>query len=117
MQLAETSNDPAVAVLLALAGKVLVRGRLRRGSPVNLVTNLQSMIFGALIVFFLIVEPLARLWAVHVAVPDPAFACPTARGDLCDIDALRICPEIIESTFERAKCGSTAEHSHYMLRW
>jgi len=34
--------------------------------PVNLVTNLQSMIFGALIVFFLIVEPngLARLWAV-----------------------------------------------------
>src|SRR5208337_5034265 len=34
--------------------------------PVNLVTNLQSMIFGALIVFFLIVEPngLARLWAI-----------------------------------------------------
>jgi branched-chain amino acid transport system permease protein len=33
---------------------------------VNLVTNLQSMIFGALIVFFLIVEPngLARLWAI-----------------------------------------------------
>ncbi|MFI4948652.1 MAG: branched-chain amino acid ABC transporter permease [Alphaproteobacteria bacterium] len=32
--------------------------------PVNLVTNLQSMIFGALIIFFLIVEPrgLARLW-------------------------------------------------------
>ena len=36
-----------------------------RGS-VNLVTNLQSMIFGALIIFFLIVEPngLARLWAI-----------------------------------------------------
>jgi branched-chain amino acid transport system permease protein len=35
-----------------------------RGS-VNLVTNLQSMLFGALIVFFLIVEPKdrARLWA------------------------------------------------------
>ena len=34
--------------------------------PVNLITNLQSMIFGALIVFFLIVEPngLARLWAI-----------------------------------------------------
>ena len=34
--------------------------------PVNLVTNLQSMIFDALIVFFLIIEPngLARLWAV-----------------------------------------------------
>ena len=34
--------------------------------PVNLVTNLQSMIFGALIVFFLIVEPngLARLWVI-----------------------------------------------------
>src|SRR5436190_2580108 len=34
--------------------------------PVNLVTNLQSMIFGALIVLFLIVEPngLARLWAI-----------------------------------------------------
>ncbi len=34
--------------------------------PVNLVTNMQSMIFGALIVFFLIVEPngLARLWAI-----------------------------------------------------
>ncbi len=34
--------------------------------PVNLVTNLQSMIFGALIVFFLIVEPrgLARLWQI-----------------------------------------------------
>jgi branched-chain amino acid transport system permease protein len=34
--------------------------------PVNLVTNMQSMIFGALIVFFLIVEPngLARLWAM-----------------------------------------------------
>src|SRR6201981_1418516 len=34
--------------------------------PVNLVTNLQSMIFGALIIFFLIVEPngLARLWAI-----------------------------------------------------
>jgi branched-chain amino acid transport system permease protein len=34
--------------------------------PVNLVTNLQSMIFGAMIVFFLIVEPngLARLWAI-----------------------------------------------------
>jgi branched-chain amino acid transport system permease protein len=33
---------------------------------VNVVTNLQSMIFGALIVFFLIVEPngLARLWAI-----------------------------------------------------
>ncbi len=32
--------------------------------PVNTVSNLQSMIFGALIVFFLIVEPrgLARLW-------------------------------------------------------
>ena len=32
--------------------------------PVNLVTNLQSMIFGALIIFFLIAEPhgLARLW-------------------------------------------------------
>jgi branched-chain amino acid transport system permease protein len=34
--------------------------------PVNLVTNLQSMTFGALIVFFLIVEPngLARLWVI-----------------------------------------------------
>ena len=34
--------------------------------PVNVVTNLQSMIFGALIVFFLIVEPngLARLWTI-----------------------------------------------------
>ena len=34
--------------------------------PVNLVTNLQSMIFGALIVVFLIVEPkgLARLWQI-----------------------------------------------------
>jgi branched-chain amino acid transport system permease protein len=34
--------------------------------PVNLLTNLQSMIFGALIVFFLIVEPrgLARLWQI-----------------------------------------------------
>jgi branched-chain amino acid transport system permease protein len=34
--------------------------------PVNLVSNLQTMIFGALIVFFLIVEPngLARLWAI-----------------------------------------------------
>ena len=34
--------------------------------PVNLVTNLQSMVFGALIIFFLIVEPngLARLWAI-----------------------------------------------------
>jgi branched-chain amino acid transport system permease protein len=33
-------------------------------APVNMLTNLQSMIFGALIVFFLIVEPrgLARLW-------------------------------------------------------
>src|SRR5271154_2476944 len=108
---AETSNDPAVAVLLALAGNVLVRGRLRRGSPVNLVTNLQSMIFGALIVFFLVVEPngLARLWAVHVAVRDPAFVCPTARGDLCDIDALRTCPGINESTLERVKYGFTTE--------
>jgi branched-chain amino acid transport system permease protein len=34
--------------------------------PVNLISNLQSMVFGALIVFFLIVEPngLARLWAI-----------------------------------------------------
>ncbi len=34
--------------------------------PVNLVSNLQSMIFGALIVFFLIAEPrgLARLWQI-----------------------------------------------------
>ena len=34
--------------------------------PVNLVSNLQSMVFGALIIFFLIVEPngLARLWAI-----------------------------------------------------
>ena len=34
--------------------------------PVNIATNLQSMIFGALIVFFLIVEPrgLARLWQI-----------------------------------------------------
>ena len=34
--------------------------------PVNLVTNLQSMIFGALIIFFLVVEPngLARLWTI-----------------------------------------------------
>ena len=33
---------------------------------VSTVTNLQSMIFGALIVFFLIVEPngLARLWQI-----------------------------------------------------
>ena len=36
------------------------------GIPVNTVTNLQSMIFGALIIFFLIVEPrgLARLWQI-----------------------------------------------------
>ena len=34
--------------------------------PVNLVTNLQTMIFGALIIIFLIVEPngLARLWVI-----------------------------------------------------
>src|SRR5208282_1989947 len=34
--------------------------------PVNIVSNLQAMIFGALIVFFLIAEPrgLARLWQV-----------------------------------------------------
>jgi branched-chain amino acid transport system permease protein len=34
--------------------------------PVSTVSNLQSMIFGALIVFFLVVEPrgLARLWQV-----------------------------------------------------
>jgi branched-chain amino acid transport system permease protein len=34
--------------------------------PVNLVTNLESMVFGALIIFFLIVEPrgLARLWQI-----------------------------------------------------
>src|SRR5690348_15148350 len=34
--------------------------------PVNTVSNLQSMIFGALIIFFLIVEPrgLARLWQI-----------------------------------------------------
>jgi branched-chain amino acid transport system permease protein len=34
--------------------------------PVNIVTNLQSMVFGALIIFFLIVEPrgLARLWQI-----------------------------------------------------
>jgi len=34
--------------------------------PVNLLTNLESMVFGALIVFFLIVEPrgLARLWQI-----------------------------------------------------
>ncbi len=34
--------------------------------PVNTVTNLQTMVFGALIVFFLIVEPrgLARLWQI-----------------------------------------------------
>jgi branched-chain amino acid transport system permease protein len=34
--------------------------------PVNTVTNLQSMIFGALIIFFLVVEPrgLARLWQI-----------------------------------------------------
>jgi branched-chain amino acid transport system permease protein len=34
--------------------------------PVNIVSNLQTMIFGALIIFFLIVEPrgLARLWQI-----------------------------------------------------
>jgi branched-chain amino acid transport system permease protein len=34
--------------------------------PVNLLTNLEAMVFGALIVFFLIVEPqgLARLWQI-----------------------------------------------------
>ena len=34
--------------------------------PVNLLTNIEAMIFGALIVFFLIVEPngLARLWQI-----------------------------------------------------
>jgi branched-chain amino acid transport system permease protein len=34
--------------------------------PVNLLTNIESMVFGALIVFFLIVEPrgLARLWQI-----------------------------------------------------
>jgi branched-chain amino acid transport system permease protein len=34
--------------------------------PVNTVTNLQVMIFGALIIFFLVVEPrgLARLWQI-----------------------------------------------------
>jgi branched-chain amino acid transport system permease protein len=39
--------------------------------PVNLVTNLQSMIFGALIGFFLIVESkgLARLWARQGEAP------------------------------------------------
>ena len=39
--------------------------------PLNLVTNLQSMISGALIVFFLIVEPngLARLWARQGEAP------------------------------------------------
>ena len=34
--------------------------------PVNVLTNLESMVFGALIIFFLIVEPqgLARLWQI-----------------------------------------------------
>ena len=34
--------------------------------PVNILTNLEDMIFGALIVFFLVVEPrgLARLWQI-----------------------------------------------------
>jgi branched-chain amino acid transport system permease protein len=34
--------------------------------PVNTVTNLQTMVFGALIIFFLVVEPrgLARLWQI-----------------------------------------------------
>ena len=34
--------------------------------PVNILTNLEDMIFGALIIFFLIVEPrgLARLWQI-----------------------------------------------------
>jgi branched-chain amino acid transport system permease protein len=34
--------------------------------PVNLLTNIEAMVFGALIVFFLIVEPngLARLWQI-----------------------------------------------------
>jgi len=34
--------------------------------PVNTVSNLQSMVFGGLIIFFLIVEPrgLARLWQI-----------------------------------------------------
>ena len=39
---------------------------LGTGLPVNVLTNLEAMIFGALIVFFLIVEPrgLARLWQI-----------------------------------------------------
>jgi branched-chain amino acid transport system permease protein len=34
--------------------------------PVNLTTNIQQVIFGSLIIFFLIVEPrgLARLWQI-----------------------------------------------------
>jgi len=48
-------------IFLDLAPR-LVGSRL----PVNLVTNIESMVFGALIVFFLIVEPrgLARLWQI-----------------------------------------------------
>jgi branched-chain amino acid transport system permease protein len=34
--------------------------------PTDLITNLEFMIFGALIIFFLIIEPhgLARLWQI-----------------------------------------------------
>jgi branched-chain amino acid transport system permease protein len=48
-------------ILLDLAPRLL-----GTGLPVNVLTNLEAMIFGALIIFFLIVEPrgLARLWQI-----------------------------------------------------
>src|ERR1700693_3291803 len=56
------------AAFIVLLPLPLARGPRLAGLviPVDLVTNLESMIFGALIVFFLIVEPrgLARLWQV-----------------------------------------------------
>src|SRR5438067_2138398 len=55
--------DPRANYLLVLTVAPRLIGT---GLPVNILTNLEAMIFGALIVLFLIVEPrgLARLWQI-----------------------------------------------------
>ena len=69
----------AFIILLPIALNMLAHAL---SLPTNVASNLELMVFGALIIFFLIVEPhgLARLWQMNVlADPIRPLFC---RGDL-----------------------------------
>ena len=93
--------------------------------PTDLITNLEFMIFGGLIIFFLIVEPhgLARLWQIakeklrlwpfpYYGLRDPAADPIAQRGTCCDGRQLRQGG----ATGDKAKCGGDVTAS-CSARW